>query len=444
MSKSDNRSPFLSWDVSVKVVERFLKSSPKLDELLNRSVRHLGYGQAARVQFLSYGVVRHLGRLEALLDAVTHRPPQRLCRALLLVAIWEWLQSDGASQPKVAHYAVERAKALLERPEAAFVNAVMRQLPKAVAREPEAGKSLSTLARINSHPEWLLRRWEQRYGREATVDWTEWNQRIPKIYCHVLEDSAGLPPEFIPTEWPGFYQISGDLNRGPRRLIEEGRAYIQDPSTRLGPSLISGERVRSVLDLCAAPGGKSIHLMKRLEATGGLLVSVDLPGPRFERMQRNLARYQVKGIRKRQMPADVLELKAHDLPQEQFDCVFLDVPCSNSGVFQRRPDAKYRLRERSLAQLTALQEKLIRAAARFVGPKGWLIYSSCSIDVEENAGVVSRFLARRVDQFREVDRVISLPWESGHDGCAAFALQRVNPDPCRPQVEEKSSGRGAR
>ena len=382
-------------------------------------------GQVARVQFLSYGVVRNLGRLKALISEVVQRPPRRLCQALLLVSIWEWLQSDDALKPKVVHHAVERAKTLLGAPESAFVNAVLRQLPKAVAREPDARASLPALARMNSHPEWLLHRYRQRYGRMATAKWTEWNQRIPKIYCHIWGNSPGLPPAFIPTEWTNFYQVSGDLRNAAGNLLRDGRAYIQDPSTRLGPSLVCGGRVRSVLDLCAAPGGKSIHLMNCMKARGGLLVSVDLPGPRFERMKRNLARYREKGIRKRQIPADVLQLKAEDLPRKQFDCVFLDVPCSNSGVFQRRPDAKYRIGESSLARLIALQEKLIRAAARFVGPEGRLIYSTCSIDVEENAGVVSRFLARHGDQFREAGRIISLPWESGHDGCGAFALQRI-------------------
>lgn len=404
-------------------------------------------GQVARVQFLSYGVVRNLSRLKALISEVVQRPPKRLCQALLLVSIWEWLQADDPLRPKVVHHAVERAKTLLGAPESAFVNAVLRQLPKAVAREPDARASLPALARMNSHPEWLLHRYGQRYGRKATAKWTEWNQRIPKIYCHIWGNSPGLPPAFIPTVWTDFYQVSGDLRIAAGNLLRDGRAYIQDPSTRLGPSLVSGGRARSVLDLCAAPGGKSIHLMNCMEAQGGLLVSVDLPGPRFERMKRNLARYQVKGIRKRQIPADVLQLKAEDLPRKQFDCVYLDVPCSNSGVFQRRPDAKYRIGKNSLARLIALQEKLIRAAARFVGPEGRLIYSTCSIDVEENAGVVSRFLARHGDQFREAGRIISLPWESGHDGCGAFALQRIKSGPGPfplPRGEERDTGRGAR
>lgn len=429
MSKLDERLPSRSWQVSVEVVERFLKSSPKLDEILSGTSRHLPDGQVARVQFLSYGVVRNLGRLKALISEVVQRPPKRLCQALLLVSVWEWLQSDDALKPKVVHHAVECAKTLLGAPESAFVNAVLRQLPKAVAREPDARTSLPALARMNSHPEWLLHRYGLCYGRKATAKWTEWNQRVPKIYCHIWGNSPGLPPAFIPTDWTDFYQVSGDLRNAAGNLLRDGRAYIQDPSTRLGPSLVSGGRVRSVLDLCAAPGGKSIHLMNCMEAPGGLLVSVDLPGPRFERMKGNLARYRVKGIRKRQIPADVLHLKAKDLPRKQFDCVYLDVPCSNSGVFQRRPDAKYRIGQNSLARLIALQEKLIRSAARFVGPEGRLIYSTCSIDVEENAGVVSRFLARHGDRFREVGRIISLPWESGHDGCGAFALQRIKSDP---------------
>lgn len=429
MSKSDHHLSSQSWQVSIQVIERFLKSSPKLDELLAGAARHLPEGQVARVQFLSYGVVRNLGRLKALIAEVAQRPPKRLCQALLLVSVWEWLQSDVTLKPKVVHHAVERAKALLGEPESAFVNAVLRQMPKAVAREPDARKSLPALARINSHPEWLLHRFGQHYGERATARWSQWNQQIPKIYCHILGDSKELPEELIPTDWSDFYRVSGNLLDAAGNLLRDGRAYIQDPATRLGPSLIPGDGVSSILDLCAAPGGKSIHLLKCLKAPGGVLVSVDLPGPRFERMKGNLARYGVEGIRMRQIPADVLRLKGKDLPLEQFDCVFLDVPCSNSGVFQRRPDAKYRIGQESLTQLIALQEKLMGAAARFVGLGGRLIYSTCSIDVEENAGVVSRFLDRHGDRFREVGRIISLPWESGHDGCGAFALKRVKPAP---------------
>ena len=425
MSKFDRPLLSQSWQASLEVIECYLKSSSKLDELLVERTQNLPHALLPRIQFLSYGVVRNLVRLKALVGEVVKRRPKRRCEALLLITIWEWLQSEDTLKPKVVHHAVEQAKHLLGNPESAFVNAVLRQMPIAVASEPDARQTLRARARMSSHPERLLQRFRQQYGWEATLKWVNWNQQIPKIYCHFLDVPNTVPADLLPTDWTGFYEVSGDLRKKIGGLARSGRAYIQDPSTRLGPSLIVNAPVGSILDLCAAPGGKSVQLMKYLQAPGGLLVSVDLPGVRFERMKDNLARYKIEGIHKRQISADVLQLKAGVLPLEHFDCVYLDAPCSNSGVFQRRPDAKYRNWGNFLDNLMARQKKLISSAARFVKSGGLLIYSTCSIDSEENAGVVSSFLARHEDQFREIDRIVSLPWQSGHDGCGAFALKRI-------------------
>ena len=187
-------------------------------------------GQVARVQFLSYGVVRNLGRLKALISEVVQRPPKRLCQALLLVSVWEWLQSDDALKPKVVHHAVECAKTLLGAPESAFVNAVLRQLPKAVAREPDARTSLPALARMNSHPEWLLHRYGLSYGRKATAKWTEWNQRVPKIYCHIWGNSPGCRRRSYRLIGPIFIKF-----REIYAMPQEISSGMEEPTFRIPP-----------------------------------------------------------------------------------------------------------------------------------------------------------------------------------------------------------------
>ena len=142
-------------------------------------------------------------------------------------------------------------------------------------------------------------------------------------------------------------------------------------------------------------------------------------------MQDNLARYEQPNIEKVQVAADVLELTAKELPQAEYDIVYVDVPCSNTGVIQRRPDVKWRLQETSMIELTTLQGSLLKKAAEFVAPGGALIYSTCSVDTDENRGVVNAFMLNAQDRFQLEKESISLPWQSGHDGAGAFLLRRT-------------------
>lgn len=223
----------------------------------------------------------------------------------------------------------------------------------------------------------------------------------------------------------GVYEIQNADWEAIRLCLAEGKAYIQDPSTRLGPSLLDGLGVKTVLDLCAAPGGKSIQLQQRIPGPDGLLVSVDVPGPRFERLKENLARYSRPEVKQMQFSRNVLDLTIDELPFTAFDAVYVDVPCSNTGVLQRRPDVKWRQSEESLEGLLELQLRLLAKAAEFVAPSGYLIYSTCSVDFAENEGIVDHFLKERDSSFAIEKTIQSLPWKSGHDGAGACLLRKT-------------------
>ena len=145
---------------------------------------------------------------------------------------------------------------------------------------------------------------------------------------------------------------------------------------------------------------------------------------RFERLTENLQRYSTPGIETIQMDADLLQLSGEDLPVPAFDLVYLDVPCSNTGVLQRRPDVKWRLSEESIRGTVGLQEALLRKAADFVKPGGYLIYSTCSIEPEENEALIEGFLADGSADMKCLEKTLALPWEVGHDGAGVFLLQR--------------------
>jgi 16S rRNA (cytosine967-C5)-methyltransferase len=159
----------------------------------------------------------------------------------------------------------------------------------------------------------------------------------------------------------------------------------------------------------------------------GRLVAVDLPGARIDRLKENLSR--IAGVDVALVQADILEnivmnLREHRLP-ESFDAVLLDVPCSNTGVMRHKVDVKWRLQPGDFKKHPQQQLSLLHASARLVTPGGRLVYSTCSIDAEENEHVVRAFLAGKAGgPFKLVRSQLSYPWKDGYDGAAAFLLQR--------------------
>jgi 16S rRNA (cytosine967-C5)-methyltransferase len=235
-----------------------------------------------------------------------------------------------------------------------------------------------------------------------------------------------LPAFLKPTNWPGFFLIEPGHWREAAPLLAAGTLYVQDPSTRLAVDLLAPKRGETVIDLCAAPGGKSIACADRMEGEG-MIIAVDLPGLRQDRLEENLAR--ITGVRTRRMGADIsseltLALNSNGLPQ-QYTAILLDVPCSNTGVMRHRIDVKERLEEADLARHAVQQHRMLLTAARLLAPGGRLVYSTCSIEPDENINVVKRFIDASKGAFVLETSVQVTPWEQGHDGAGAFLIRRA-------------------
>jgi len=160
---------------------------------------------------------------------------------------------------------------------------------------------------------------------------------------------------------------------------------------------------------------------------GGRVVALDLPGPRIDRLAQNLSRAKgdVALVQGDLLQAERLGLfEEHNLPKA-YDAVLLDVPCSNSGVMRHRVDVKWRLQISDFAKHARQQVDLLSAAARLVSPGGRLVYSTCSLDEEENDGVIATFLERTRGRFTLEGKRKSQPWVDGHDGAAAFVLRKA-------------------
>jgi len=410
------------WETAVLLTERWLATRERVDALLEQLTPGLPSQERARAQHLFFGVVRWAGRLETALAGLMARAPRTKVNAVLYVAGWELLETP-AEAAKIVHHAVGRAKIVASEKEARLINAVARKLAMRLQEAPV------TPADAYAHPAWLVARWEKQFGAEATRQLLAWNQTPAPVYVRWRREESAVPDFLAATRWPGHYEVKAGHWDEVRRLALEGALYVQDPSTRLSVELLAPERNETILDACAAPGGKCLALADRMQT--GRLVALDLPPEdendvRFRRLQENLNRAP-SGVQVALMPGDLHQVgpryfQEYNLPLT-YDAVLLDAPCSNTGVMRHRIDVKWRLQEGDFGQHATQQLALLRAAARLVREGGRLVYSTCSIEQEENEAVVQRFL-QIVRGWKLERHVLAYPWIDGHDGAGAFLLRR--------------------
>lgn len=386
--------------------------------------------ERARCQHLVFGVVRHSGRINSVLGRLVAHPPRFVTRAILYVAAFELIEAssqdgDPGQPARIVHHAVERTKEMASPAESGLVNAVVRKMAAILPAQKAPGPiaPAGDLADFFSHPEWLVRRWLTAFGAGATRKFLEWNQLPATLHARWRDPSVPAPDWLLPTKWKGYYGVAPGHWQEVEPLLKAGSLYLQDPGTRLAVELLAPQPGESVLDLCAAPGGKSLLIADTI--VSGRLVSVDLPTARIDRLKENLSR--VTAVEAALVQADLLHgagpiLKEHGLPVE-YPAVLIDVPCSNTGVMRHRVDVKWRLQEGDFAKHSRQQGAMLAAAARLVAPSGRLVYSTCSVDDVENAKVVDAFLDRH-RAFSLKESAVAVPWVDGHDGSAAFLLQR--------------------
>ncbi|MDQ8183203.1 RsmB/NOP family class I SAM-dependent RNA methyltransferase [Pelagicoccus sp. SDUM812005] len=396
-----------------------------MSHLLEQMPTHWDAGTRRTCQSLLFGTVRHIRLLEKALDEFLRRRPKPAVWASLLVASRELMENPDRSA-KIVHHAVERIGKRFSKVEKGLANAVLR---KVAQRLPELQDVVSSdakdLAWRYSHPKWLVKRWLKQFGLEETIAFLKWNQEEAGLFARWQREPEELEALSPLGDGSPFFRVIPGSWQWIASYIEEGRLYVQNPAAGLAPQLLL-DAVGSgrVLDLCAAPGGKGLFMESVAGEGIEEIVSVDLEGPRLERMKGNFERYRAKRLRA--LGADLFELDAASTGL--FDGVLLDAPCSNSGVLQHKVDARWRQSPQGLEELLALQARLLAAASAFVKEGGALVYSTCSVDAEENEGIVSAFLqTEKGKPFALVESKLSLPWRDARDGAGVFLMRRAGP-----------------
>lgn len=398
--------------VAWQCLQRWAKGGIFAETLINRETTACTPADRAMVQAITYGVLRNLRWLEHLRHTLRTAHLEESARWLLFTGL---CQLFILGQPE--HAAVCESVNLAPRRMRGLINALLRQ---AIRQRDSLLAERATLPPgiRYSMPDWLVERWISEWGKEETLRLLEWMGQTPPVYVRLNPLNPIQPaPGWQPLEKaPGWYRLPGGL---PKEALHAGQLYIADPSTRYSVELLAPRPGERILDACAAPGGKSAAI---LGMTGGkaVLVATDAAAHRLPQLRENLQRAGGKDIR----------VSLHDWTspcppefRESFDAVLLDVPCSNSGVLQRRVDARWRLAPQVFGQLAALQGQILEQAAAAVKPGGRLVYSTCSIDRQENRSVVEAFLARH-PEYRLRQDYLALPHREKADGAYAALLQR--------------------
>lgn len=416
-----------AWPVAARLLVRWIEEDVRADALLDTT--QLTGGARARCQNLFYGAIRHYGRIENQVSTLVRLRPRSRVMAVLLLAGYELIEGGGEGHAaKVGHHAVTQTKALASESEAKLVNAVVRKLALALAAQAIPGKiaTAETLADFYSTPSWLVERWLAAFGAEATQMYLEWNLKPAPVHARWRLPGAPGPAELEwleATPWPGYFSVKGGHWSQVARALADGRVYLADPGTRIAIDALAPQAGERIIDACAAPGGKSLALADRMGS--GLLVALDVPGARHERLAENLKRVPA-GLSAKRVEGDLRRSSSlMGMGPETFDAVLVDAPCSNSGVMRHRVDVKWRLQPADFGKHAKQQVDLLSGAARWLKPGGRLVYSTCSIDAEENAGVIAAFLRTAEGaSFELLASSVSLPWISGHDGAGVAVLRR--------------------
>ena len=376
--------------IAVEIVEGVLRRRRPLDEQLEVSEIDTLEDERDRalVRAIVATSIRRLGTLRHLLAGLLDRGlPANAPRveSVLLVGAAQILFLDVPN-----HAAVDLAVRLAQedrmaRHYVALVNAVLRKLTR------EGKTRLATIDPVAlDTPEWLLQRWQSRYGEATARDIATANAREPALDLTVKNDpeqwAARLGGRVLPT---GTVRL---VAHGPVPNLagfDEGGWWVQDAAAALPARLLGDIRGQSVADLCAAPGGKTAQLA----AAGARVTAVDRSQPRLDRLRENLKRL---GLEAEIVPADATQWQ-HD----PFDAVLLDAPCLATGTIRRHPDIPWLKSEADLAKLTNLQSRLLDRAAALLKPGGTLVYCTCSLEPEEGEQAIAALLQRNSDLRRK-------------------------------------------
>jgi 16S rRNA (cytosine967-C5)-methyltransferase len=388
---------------AVKVLNRVERTDSYLDKLVDSELKSRDVADIDKSLFaeIVHGVVRWQGRLDWILNGFTHgnfSKSEVNVRNTLRVALYQILFLTHVPQYAAVHEAVEFIKKIRGEKFAGFVNAVLRNIIRTLdgIHYPNPEEDLTQyLAVYYSHPVWMIKRWIQRFGREETEKLLIANNEVPGLTLRINKLKI-TPSEFLTLleknsiSFQGssfidsFIKVKSLSGISQMNIFQSGFFTIQDESASLPVLLLNPQSGDRVIDMCAAPGGKTTFIAELMK-NSGKIIAIDKYESKLNLIKMSCERLGIGNV-------ETMIADSSDVVVSPADKVIVDVPCSGLGTLRKKPDIKWKREPEDIPHLVKRQTTLLENAARLVKPGGVLVYSTCTIEPEENSGVVRMFL----------------------------------------------------
>lgn len=394
----------IALEVLYKIEEKGAYSNVQLNYVLEKY--NPGFQERSLATSLVYGVLRHRNTLDWQIEQFSKRPVKKMTvwiRNILRQGVYQLLYMEKIPQSAACNEAVKLARKKGHEGVSRFVNGIMRNIARNLSNLtwPEAKEEFISV--YYSHPDWLVKHWAELFGWEKTEEICRADNAVPalSVRANRLKITAEGLQERLAAEGVVSSQSSlakeGLLLEGSSSLsrltsYQDGLFQVQDESSMLVGLVLAPKPGEKVLDCCSAPGGKTTHLAELMDNQGEIIAN-ELQKSKLTLIDSACQRLGI----------DIVQTVNHDgrdlsqLYQDKMDRVLLDAPCSGLGILRRKPDARWRKSLSQVKELVELQSELLSSAASCVRPGGVLVYSTCSIEPEENIQQIRDFLKKHQD-----------------------------------------------
>ena len=357
-----------------------------------------------RIRVCVNEIIRYLGLIDHLIEVGSERKIRHINPKIINVlrlGIYELVFDDITPDFAAIHSSVELAKKNINKKSSSMVNAVMRNIQRISQKNKKWKISLIKNKIDLAYPEWLLKKWEDEFGKDVTRNLCAEFLNKKDMFVRLDIDRYSVDKMLSVLSHSNikviqhnhfklfFKVVLGQKNILGSNLFQEGIISIQDPAAGAVVELVNPQKNDFILDVCAAPGTKSLFMAQRV-GQGGRIFACDNSQKRIEKALKDKSRHRLNNIEWHLLDASKDKYPLHEK-------ILLDAPCSGTGVIGRRPDIKWRLRKSDIQRMAKVQKSILKNISNYLKPGGKLVYSTCSLEKEENQDVIDHFLKYRSD-----------------------------------------------
>lgn len=404
---------------ALKGLAKWINEQVSIDDYLDQDVDP---GLRPPVSSMLFEYFRNKALIDRIISTKCARPPKPRYQRLLALAVTQCFFQHGISPESAVNVAVDFTRRNYDKSASGFINGVLRNV---LRTDLEEYRKVAYGNPLSCFPGSLQKRWKRDFSRDEQQGLGKtFSGEAPLTFRLTGEigrdelDSikAEKLPGFFWAQDMDFFTVGQPRDLFQKDFLKNGRIYIQDPATALAPCMADIKGGERILDMCAAPGGKTLILAERLKGSGHL-TAADRSAKRQELTREN--------FKNRGLDCEIIVGAADELcfPAESFDIILLDVPCTNTGVFRHKPDALWRFNEKDLKATVKLQYEILEKAAELIIPGGQIIYSTCSIEADENQTQIENFLSANKN-FTLAKQQLLLP-DHLHDGAFAAVIMKT-------------------